>query len=66
MIPSLFDIERGTCQLKKKQDGEYFFRLIDFGFLVNIKKLFMVQLFMDDLLSNELHEKVMMCLLKEG
>ena len=38
---------------------------LDFGFLVNIKKLFMVQLFMDDLLSNGFHEKVMICLLKE-
>ena len=42
---------------KKTEDGEnIFFKAPANFFFANIKKLFM-----DDLLSNELHEKVMIC-----
>ena len=42
---------------KKTEDGDnVFFKALAKGFFVNIKKLFMV-----DLLSNGLHENVMIC-----
>ena len=62
-----FSIQRGMCQLKEKQKMVKTFvlklLLIDFGYAVNVVHG-STKLFMDDLLSNGLHEKVMVCLLK--
>ena len=55
------------CQLKEKQKMVKTcvlkLLLIDFGYAVNVVHG-STKLFMDDLLSNGLHEKVMICLLK--